>query len=61
MNGPYVEFPYGKYLKASWIRTDMDEHLFRLLTYMEPGEGKGIFSHKRADRAQHGWEKEREP
>lgn len=40
MNGPYVEFPCGKYLKASWIRTDMDKHLFRLLTHVEPGEGK---------------------
>lgn len=37
--GPMWNFR-EKYLKASWIRTDMDKHLFRLSTHMEPGEGK---------------------
>lgn len=37
MNG---QFPCGKYLKASWIRTDKDKYLFRLLTHMEPRKGK---------------------
>lgn len=28
---------------------------------MEPGDGKGIFSRKTADRAEHGWGREGEP
>lgn len=40
---------------------DMDEHSLRLFTHMEPGDGKGIFSCKTADRAEHEWGKEGEP